>query len=168
MATDNEVISTAINFVKDNHKTIIASIVSDAVPSEIQPLSIFMAGHPGAGKTEFAQALNKVVAKKGYGRAVMIDPDKIRESLPGYVGSNAELFQWPVSKAVDKVHDHVLHNKMSFILDGTFSSLAICRANIKRSVDKERVVFIFYIYQDPLLSWEITKAREAKTGRHVP
>lgn len=37
-----------------------------------------------------------------------------------------------------------------------------------RSLERKRVIVLFYIYQDPLVAWEFTKQREAKEGRRVP
>jgi len=68
----------------------------------------------------------------------------------------------------DKIHDHALSNKQSFIFDGTFSNLDRSRENIKRSLNRGRFVQIVYVYQDPKQAWEFVKAREAKDGRMVP
>ncbi len=40
--------------------------------------------------------------------------------------------------------------------------------NIFRSLNKNRHVEIFYVYQDPLVAWAFTKAREILEGRNVP
>ena len=40
--------------------------------------------------------------------------------------------------------------------------------NIERSLNKRRHTHIFYVYQEPKIAWEFTKAREAMEGRRVP
>jgi len=62
----------------------------------------------------------------------------------------------------------VLHKKQTFILDGTFAKYEKAVANIQRSLDKHRRVFIFYVYQTPLNAWRFTQAREQLEGRNIP
>lgn len=164
-----DIVEKAVTHVKVHIKDLIQTIAGDQVaPRDQYPISLFMSGHAGAGKTEFTRALTSLITDTGFQPAALIDPDAIREKLPGYNGSNSELFQRPVSLAVEKLHDYVLSKGKNFIMDGTFSHWPICRSNLERSLRKNRIVFIFHVHQDPKLSWEITKAREAKTGRHVP
>jgi hypothetical protein len=101
-------------------------------------------------------------------RVVRIDADEIRERLPGYTGENSYIFQGACSLFVNKLHDSVLHNKQNFILDGTFSNYDISCDNIKISVNKNRKVLIFYLYQDPIIAWGFTKKREILEGRNIP
>ncbi len=79
----------AIDYVKKNKNIIIDEIVGNITPVE-KAVAIFMAGSPGAGKTEFS----KYFLEKEFGvdSIVRIDPDEIRETLPGYNGENAYLF----------------------------------------------------------------------------
>jgi hypothetical protein len=68
---------------------------------------------------------------------------------------------------VEKVHDLALKNSQSFVLDGTLSSYAVAKKNIERSLNKNRVVLIIYVYQDPTQAWAFVKARERVDGRKV-
>lgn len=164
-----DIAEKALVFAKVNAAKIINDLAGDKYePESMTPISMFMAGHPGAGKTELARAFNLAVEDAGRHRAVHIDPDEIRKLMPGYTGENAYLFQRPVSLIVDKIHDHVLLKKKNFILDGTFSNINNCQNNIKRSIDKGRTVFIYYVFQDPTISWRVTKARQISTGRTIP
>jgi hypothetical protein len=61
-----------------------------------------------------------------------------------------------------------LLQKQSFVLDGTFSRYEKAVKNIKRSLDKGRRVFIFYVYQNPETAWRFTKQREKAKGRNTP
>ncbi len=122
--TQREIKNAAILFAKRN-KLKIAKEITDIktyTPSEM-PVSIFMAGSPGAGKTEFSKGLLKALLKlfgEKSPKAIRIDGDELRNYLPGYTGKNSKLFQGAMSILVEKAHDLALKNKQNFILDGTF------------------------------------------------
>ena len=99
---------------------------------------------------------------------VRIDPDLLRAEIPSYTGGNAYLYQHPVSVLVDKLHDQVLKQKQSFLLDGTSANFDIVARNIRRSVGRGRFVLIIYVYQDPALAWRFVTAREQVEGRNIP
>lgn len=40
--------------------------------------------------------------------------------------------------------------------------------NIRRSLEKNRQILIFYIYQKPEVAWKFTQARETAEGRNIP
>jgi adenylylsulfate kinase-like enzyme len=131
---------------------------------ENRPVSVFMAGSPGAGKTEASiELLNQFPDAP----IVRIDPDAIRENLPGYQGSNAADFQEAVSIIVSKALDKVLENSQSFLLDGTLSSYHQAHRNIERSLKKDRFVQILYVYQSPEIAWRFVERRRQVEGRAV-
>ena len=172
MTTEEEKIcNVAQIFVKDrsNIDAIIDKFAGDKQfePDKL-PISLFMAGSPGAGKTEFSKRLIKYLEDGERKKVVRIDPDGIRSMLPGYSGSNSYLFQRSCSLVVDKIHDYILRKGKNFILDGTLSNYERSDENIRRSLERKRFVFIVYIYQDPLIAWDFTKARENKEGRFIP
>lgn len=105
---------------------------------------------------------------EGFGSILRIDPDDLRDHFPGYTGNNSWLFQRAVSIVVDKIHDLMLNQRQSFILDGTLSRLGVARKNVQRSLRRGRAVQIFYVYQDPALAWEFVKSREEVEGRNIP
>lgn len=166
----NDLRQEALDFVrkKENYIKIIERFAGDNFGSEGIPISLFMAGSPGAGKTEISKRLVEVFEVDSKTRIVRIDPDEIRELLPGYNGNNSSLFQGACSIGVEKLHDYVLSKDKNFVLDGTFSVYERAKNNIKRSLDKRRVVILVYVYQDPIMAWELTKKREALDGRFVP
>ncbi len=138
-------------------------------PSSDNPISMFMAGSPGAGKTEFSKRLIEAMVRSGSPPIVRIDPDEIRTiPLPGYTGNNAYVFKHAASKGVDVIHDYVLKKKKSFILDGTFSNFDFSKNNVQRSLKRNRLVVIVYLYQDPLVAWDFTKKRELQDHRNIP
>ena len=128
------------------------------------PVSIFMAGSSGAGKTEFSKRL---VEKLG-GNIVRVDADDIRDMLPQYCGGNAYLFQGATALGVEKVYDFVLKQKLHTLIDGTFQKYEKASDNIRRSIERGRSVDIFYVYQDPVIAWNFTQKREAVEGRNIP
>ena len=131
---------------------------------EENPVSVFMAGSPGAGKTESSIELLKKLSGTPI---IRIDPDELREEFERYTGDNAWLFQPAVSILVEKIHDLVLKQKQSFLLDGTLSHYGVAEKNIKRSLEKKRTVQILYVYQQPQQAWAFVQAREAAEGRRI-
>jgi predicted ABC-type ATPase len=165
LAADDEIRDLAIAFAKANKKSIARRLTDPAkYPADQNPVSVFMAGSPGAGKTESSIELLKKFPEKPILR---LDPDDLRSEFPQYTGTNSHLFQAGVSILVDKIHDCVLDQSQSFLLDGTLSSYEIAHRNIKRSLDKKRTVQILYVYQEPHLAWEFVRAREAAEGRRI-
>lgn len=167
---EQKIAENAKQYIKRHKKDLIQKF---ADPSEYQgdelPVSVFMAGSPGAGKTEFSREIVDVLFNNSEKRQVVrIDADDIREILPGYNGANSYLFQSAVSIVVEKLHDYVLAKRQNFILDGTLSNFEKAKGNIQRSLNKRRSVFIFYVYQEPIVAWQFTQRREKKEGRHIP
>lgn len=157
----------AIKFAR-KHKKVIASKWTDTErhPPESEPVSVFMAGSPGAGKTEASIELIELLRENGVD-ILRIDPDELRSEFPAYQGGNSWLFQPAVSILVERIHDLALKQCQSFLLDGTLSSYEVARKNIDRSLNRGRTVQIIYVYQDPELAWEFVVAREADEGRNI-
>lgn len=164
--TDKEekIIQYAFNWVKKNKNFIKARFCSsnDISPDDI-PTTIFMAGCPGAGKTEFSLNL----ADKFNQKPVIIDADEIRKIVPKYRGDKAYLYQKAANKGVNILYDYSCKMNFNVILDGTFA-YGDAEGNIEHSLKHNRNIEIYFIYQDPLLSWELTKIREKKEFRNVP
>lgn len=155
---------SGLEYIKRNKLLIIEKFAKNEfyTSSEI-PATIFMAGSPGAGKTEFSKNLIEILEKP----IVRIDADDIRDIIPGYNGANSDKFQRACIKGVEILYDYVLRNKMDAIVDGTFASFDVAKRNIERALEKNRKVAIFYIFQRPELAWKFTKIREEKEGRHI-
>ncbi len=165
--TDTNISEEAVRWVK-SHASDIVDTFAGAHPSvEGRAMSIFMAGSPGAGKTEFSRRLVSILKERGE-VFVRIDPDEIREFLPMYLQGRAELFNLAVTVAVEKIHHYVLAQNKNFLLDGTSAKLDKLKENIQRSLKRGRFITIEYVYQDPLVAWEFTLAREAVEGRNIP
>lgn len=157
----------AISFARKNGKNIAAEIADlDVYPPDSYPVSVFMAGSPGAGKTEASKALLTEVEETG-AKTVRIDPDELRERFTDFSGDNAWLFQAATSILVDKIHDTVLKNEQNFLLDGTLSSYDIAERNVERSLKRGRFVQIYYVYQEPEMAWRFVQVREKLEGRRI-
>jgi hypothetical protein len=161
----------ACRYVKDHKKEIVEKFAGSDFPVVTNPMSVFMAGSPGAGKTEFSKSLIKILVDSGIcsdaREIVRIDGDEVRVVLPSYTGSNSGYFQGAISLAVEKIHDFVIHKSKNFILDGTFSNEGKQRDNIIRSIRYGRRILIVYVYQDPFVAWKFTQKREMLEGRRI-
>ena len=132
-----------------------------------QPTTFFMAGSPGAGKTEFS----KWFVKNNYEEAdipiLRIDADEIRELCPEYNGKNSHLFQRAVSYGVSQLYYYALKKNYNLLLDSTFSNFEHAKTNVQLALSKNRQTYIMYIYQDPVRAWEFTLKREEIENRKI-
>lgn len=166
---EDKIREEAIKFAKKNKNRIARELTDPArYKPDTVPISVFMAGSPGAGKTEFSKNLISILEMDQERRVVRIDGDEIRPFIPGYEGANSYLFQGAVSIIVEKMHDLVLRRGQTFVLDSTFSRYEKAIENIERSLAKNRPVYIFHVYQKPQIAWRFTEAREKKEGRNIP
>lgn len=157
----------ALDYARKNKKEIARRLtdVSRFLPEE-DPVSVFMAGSPGAGKTEASVELLTLMEENSL-EILRIDPDELRDEFEEYNGKNSWLFQKAVSVLVERIHDLALKQKQSFLLDGTLSNYDKAEQNIRRSLKKGRFVQILYVYQEPHLAWEFVQARESIENRRI-
>ena len=157
----SDVSKEAIDWVKKNKNIIIENFCSlkDHPPSQ-KPFTIFMAGSPGAGKTEFSKSLIPQLQQRDPECAIVrVDADEIRGLIPIYKGSNACELQSAASIGVEKIIDYVQKHNQNVIIDGTFASYSVSYNNVKRAILRNRDVGIFYLYQDPILAWDFTQKK---------
>lgn len=153
-------------FVKKEKKSLINKVANlEKFPPNEKPFSFFMAGSPGAGKTEFSKRLIEIMAPIPI---VRIDADEIRDFIPQYNGKNSDVVQGVASIMVDNLNYYTLKHKQNSIMDGTFANYAIAHRNIENCLKKNRSIGVFYIYQDPIIAWDFTRKREKLEGRYVP
>ncbi|MDD4151624.1 MAG: zeta toxin family protein [Candidatus Gracilibacteria bacterium] len=132
------------------------------VNSEISPSTIFLAGAPGAGKSEFIDTI------KYNSKFIVIDVDKYRVLFEGYEGYNASIFQNFSTKVANKLYKYCMHNNLNVIVDGTFGNLNIIEQNINQCIKNNREFGVVLIYQDPVISYFYTKLRQLEGKRNVP
>ncbi len=159
----------AIAFAK-KHKIEISRRLTDVAlypPSE-PVVTIFMAGSPGAGKTEYSKNLVASMGEAVNASVVRLDSDELRSEIPVYTGHNASEVQGAVSILIREMYERTLKNYQTVIFDGTLANYDKAKENIERSLKRNRPVFIFYIYQRPEVAWQFTKARESVEGRNIP
>jgi len=157
----------AIAFAKKNRTRICKEITDKTIYlPEVSPVSVFMSGSPGAGKTETSKGLVEMITSDG-GNVLRLDPDELRGYFSAYDGSNSYLFQRAVTVLVERSFDNMMKNRQSFILDGTMSNHGVARRNILRSINKGRSVLVIFVYQKPELAWKFVQAREQTEGRRI-
>ncbi|MDO8575865.1 MAG: zeta toxin family protein [bacterium] len=183
----------ACQYIKEHEAELIEKFITSKKPLPLGFATIFMAGSPGAGKTEFSRRYIPLLVDKGDTRLqehfkkrgadindfeallVIIDVDEIRGFLPQYRKTdvttgqkgNSHVVQKAAGKGLDILREHCLKNEISFLHDGTFGNFDTMRDLVRKSIAGGRQVHIFYIYLDPLSAWEFTKAREALEGRNI-
>ena len=150
-----------LDYAKAHKNQFIADIISNKKQLEDRS-AVFMAGSPGAGKSEVASSISSI-----YPNYVVIDADYFRSKFPDYNGKNSSEFQKAASWLVEQSFKYVIENGYSFILDATFALIS-SNNNIKRTLKNYFKPIIFYVYQEPSIAWDFTKKREEIEGRVVP
>lgn len=160
----------AIAWVKRNKKFIKDKFASiNDYPPDNYPSTIFMAGAPGVGKTEFSKLfIEKFYESENEKKIVRLDTDEIRERIPGYRGYNASMFQNAAALGMEYLIDKVYEDKQNALIDTTFGLRHKAISNVERAIKRDRNVTVFYLYQDPQISWGFVKDRIRKGSRYVP
>ena len=133
----------------------------DHEPAE-EPSGIFMAGLPGAGKTEFTVELIKSFDPE----PLRIDMDEIAQMIEGYKPEIADKFRGGASIIMSRIYDEIVKKKIDFVFDGTFSSVGADK-NLSRALDHGYKVKVYYIHQLPEVAWRFTKDRELLEHRAI-
>lgn len=134
------------------HRAKIARHLTDpkVFAPEVDPVSVFMAGSPGAGKTEASIELLNQGARRH--KSTPYRSRRTARDLARLYGQNAWLFQRAVIPIIEFMHDLAL--KKSFLLDGTLSSYKVAEKHIQRSLKRGRTVQILFVYQEPQQAWQ--------------
>ena len=155
--------ASSLAWAKAHKREVIARLlaISHAAP-ELLPAGIFMAGLPGAGKTE----LSRYIIEDSGVNLFRIDMDEIASLIPGYTPERADNFRQSATTLLSEAFSYALKHSISFILDGTFGSAAAIQ-NVERCLKRNIPVQIVYAFQDPKLAWEFTLAREKVEHRAI-
>ena len=161
--------ASTVGWAKANYRKVLSDLFPLSVyPKHIKPFSIFMAGSPGVGKTEFSNGLIKTLSNIDNPESVIhLDLDAFRDKFEEYDGKNSSSVKRACTILFEKSFDYVQKNSQNVIVDITFASPKSIE-DVKRSVNRSRSVNISYLYQNPLTAWEYTKKREKLEGRVVP
>jgi len=131
-------------------------------PSNQDEASIMiLAWAPWSGKTEFIISVLPILD------FFFIDTDSYRNYFIGYNGKNAGNYQHAISKVLDWVLKYCFKNDIRFILDGTFKSLPHAIRNVDNAKRKKRKIEIYYIFQNPYLSFLYTYLRQIQNERNI-
>ncbi len=159
---------------KEKQKQYIAKlIVRDSQASPVAepkpPLAIVMAGLPGAGKTEFLDALSLAMHEKFKSELfVRIDLDQIVTVYPGYTPERYSKFRSQANYALARTIDTAKNGRYNMMIDGTFAGTSeVSINNVERLLDAGYVVAMFYMYDNANTAWEYTKTRETETKRGI-
>ncbi len=120
---EQEMAECAMAHAKAQKNSVVAS-ATDNFSAEESPISIFMAGSPGAGKTEVSKDFLKQLTP-----IIRIDADELRNQFKGcgYNGANSHVFQRAATRLVHCLHTAALKKGISFLLDGTFASESLAK-----------------------------------------
>lgn len=126
------------------------------------PVAFFMAGLPGAGKTEFTKELIGMLKVK----ILRLDMDEIATQIDLYAPEKADRFRAGASLLLNKIFDIAVKGKYDFIMDGTFGS-KYALMNVKRALTHGYRVKVIFLNQDPKIAWNYTMAREKVERRAI-
>ena len=163
---DEKIIEQAAQWMRENTDRVLRDIVLSQKPRTAREC-IFMAGSPGAGKTETVHRLRLRE------RFVVLEADEIRVLNPFYRKTvddekgNAHLIQKAASIGLDYCRKYCIDNAVAFVQDTTFSnkgSIDLVRKLVNAGWD----ITIIFVFQSVQRAWEFTKIREAKEGRSIP
>ncbi|MDB5178105.1 MAG: zeta toxin family protein [Patescibacteria group bacterium] len=153
----------AKTWVKDktNQDKVVAQFFDAHKPLK-NKVALFMAGIPGAGKTEFSDNTIRESAPS----FISIEHDKLVEFIDGYTPETYYNYRKAGSVLVTRIFDECLKNGYTFVFDGTLSSENGIR-NINKCLKKGYRAIIVYLVQDAQKAWELTQARELVKKRSI-
>jgi len=160
---EKDIKNKALQYIRNNEAELISKFADkENHPPKEEPSSFFTAGSFGAGKTEFSKRL-----AEEHPDIVLIDADEIRKLCPDYDGERAYIFNAAAFVGQEKLHDYTLKHSQHFVFDSSFSNYDKAKENIKRSLDKNRSIDIYFVYQHPKVAWLFTQVRAQLSGRHI-
>lgn len=152
-----------ITWARANKKRLVKSYLSSReFESHKTPAVIFMAGVPGAGKTEFARRLIPQLVNE----PIHIDMDEIATHFDMYRPKIAHLFRAGATIILERLYEQALKQKIDILMDGTLSHPKSVQ-NIERALKNDYSVRIYFISPNPLTAWQKTKEREYVEERAI-
>ncbi|MCK4918242.1 MAG: zeta toxin family protein [Candidatus Pacebacteria bacterium] len=174
---ENKIQKESLSYIKSHKKDLLDFFTQSETNVFETKTNFFMAGSPGAGKTEFVKKL-RIIEDKDTIKPLHIDADTIRTeflkefytptNIEKNIHGNAQFLQEAATKGIEILLDYCFKKKVLFILDVTMGGeFKTIEKNIMRCLSKDIEPVIFYLYQDPLLAWDYTKKREKIEGRNI-
>ena len=163
---DGEIIEKSVQWMNENNEHVLQKIVLDRNPRNAREC-IFMAGSPGAGKTETVRRLE---LRETF---TVLEADEIRVLNPYYQKTtetergNAHLLQKASSIGLDYCRAYCIEHEIAFVQDTTFSSRGSVDL-VRKLLNKEWDIVVIFIFQNVEKAWEFVKVREMEEGRGVP
>ncbi len=153
-----------MRWVKNHKRQFAAKFIreSGAVPDPEHPSCIFMAGLPGAGKTEFSKSIISELDIN----VVRIDMDEIATMIGGYKPEDADMYRSGATALQNEIYQLCKKGYYPFIMDGTLSSKKTVNC-IRSVLNKGFNVKIMYLKQNPKIAWDFTRAREKIERRGI-
>lgn len=177
---------TKVTFSDDNdtytkerealHQKIIATLIKRSKMDNLQPpIAVLVGGGSASGKTSLCESIMKQYIKKKRRQLITIDPDEIKKWIPEYQSykkkfpsSAAALVHKESVDISEKLVQHMLETKRSFLLEGTMAKTGKY-VSLVNSLQKRRYEVIVYIVDVPVdVAIEREAIRAKKTGRSIP
>lgn len=162
---DDIIIQMQVRQWVKNHKKEFANKFireSNAKPNIEEPSCIFMAGLPGAGKTEFS----KMIVAELPEPIIRIDMDEIASMIDSYKPEKADFFREGATNLQNEIFNRCKKGCYPFIMDGTLSSEKPLNC-IRSAIRKGYKVSVVYILQDPVIAWRNSREREKIERRRI-
>jgi len=145
---------------KDNQNKVVQEFFKANKPTRGK-IALFMAGIPGAGKTEFTQ--NAIQESP---ELISIEHDQLVEYIDGYKPEAYYNFRKAGSVLVTRILEECLQHGYALVFDGTLSHENGIK-NINKCLRNGYKVIVIYIVQDTTMAWELTRARELVKKRAI-
>ena len=146
---------------KANQETTLQAFFRDNKPKKGK-IAFFMAGIPGAGKTEFTERTIREASPE----LISVEHDKLVEYIDGYTPETYYNYRKAGSILVTRVFSECIKNSYAFVFDGTLSHQNGMR-NIKKCLANDYSVIVVYLVQSAAKAWELTQAREIVKKRAI-
>lgn len=147
--------------VKANQSKVAEEFFKKNKPTRAK-VAYFMAGIPGAGKTEFTQ--NAI--RESSPELISIEHDKLVEYIDEYKPESYYNYRKAGSILVTRIFEECLKNGYAFVFDGTLSHENGAR-NVNKCLKLGYRIVVVYIVQDTTIAWELTQARELVKKRAI-
>lgn len=141
-----------VTYAKEHKKEFLVRIIPEPAPPKEGRTAYLTAGGPGSGKSELCAS---ILSQK---KTCVIDADEFRTFFPNYNGDNAVEYQRAASYLVDYCFGKIIRKKLPLTLDSTFGSSRALQ-NVQRLLDHDYLVKLYYVYQDPQVSWSFAQKR---------